>query len=74
MSAHPPVVSPWLNVAEAAIYAKYNKQTISSACRDGSLIASQPLGGKWLIHKDDLDTWIRNASTRRARSGRRKSA
>lgn len=52
--------SPWLTIAEAARYGKRHEDTISAACRNGSLRANQPRRkGKWLIHRDDLDAWIR---------------
>lgn len=62
----PAYVSPWLTVAEAVTYTKRAKTTVHEALRDGSLLGSQPMrngkplaGGKWLIHRDDLDRWVR---------------
>ena len=47
---------------QAATYAGCNPQTIAKACRDGSLAAGQPFGGaggRWRIHRDALDAWLR---------------
>ena len=71
-----PVDTPWLEVPEAAEYARRHTQTIKNALRDGSLRGSQTKrNGKWLVHRDDLDAWLRGeiadvqppAVTRRSR-------
>ncbi|RYE43685.1 MAG: DNA-binding protein [Hyphomicrobiales bacterium] len=53
--------SPWLTVDEAKAYARCGKNHIYSACRTGVLAARQSVApqGKWLIHRDDLDAWLR---------------
>lgn len=54
------VLSPWMTPLEAASYARTSPNMVTIACRDGSLPASQiKRGGKWRIHRDDLETWIR---------------
>jgi excisionase family DNA binding protein len=60
MPSDSPVTTPWLTVAEAATYAHRSPHTIWVACRDKTLRGNQPKAkGKWLIHRDDLDAWIR---------------
>ena len=69
--------TPWLTVPEAAAYAKRHTQTIKNALRDGSLRGSQTQrNGKWLVHRDDLDAWLRGevAEVVPPRITRRKSA
>lgn len=52
--------SPWLGVAQAARYAHKHPDTIGAALRAGTLRGHQATRkGKWLIHRDDLDAWIR---------------
>lgn len=73
----PPVDSPWYEVPEAAQYARRHPQTIKNALRDGSLRGSQTVkNGKWLVHRDDLDAWLRGeiADVVPPRITRRKSA
>jgi DNA binding domain, excisionase family len=56
----PSLPSPWLTVGEAVDYAKRSKNTLNCALRAGELRGSQTKrGGIWLIHRDDLDAWIR---------------
>jgi excisionase family DNA binding protein len=77
MPADSPVVTPWLSIGEAAAYAHRSPDTISAACREGSLRGNQPKPkGKWLIHRDDLDAWIRGerAVAEPARVTRKRSA
>lgn len=52
----------WFTTQQAADYAGCDVQTIGRACRAGSLRAGQPFGGaggRWRIHRDDLDAWLR---------------
>ncbi|MFE5789526.1 helix-turn-helix domain-containing protein [Rhodococcus erythropolis] len=50
-----------MTVAEAKIYARVGKHQIYEACRTKKLKARQTVApqGKWLIHRDDLDAWLR---------------
>lgn len=53
------IESPWLTVSEASAYARLSEKTIGTACRDGSLRATQRVEkGKWLIHRSALDDWL----------------
>lgn len=55
-----PIESPWLTTAEAAQYAKRSRDGIARALRSGELRGNQPgRKGSWLIHRDDLDAFIR---------------
>lgn len=53
--------SPWLTIDEAKEYARLGKNQIYTACRTRRLKARQTVApqGKWLIHRDDLDAWLR---------------
>jgi excisionase family DNA binding protein len=53
--------SPWYNLPDAATYAAgASSDTIGDALRSGELRGYQAAaGGKWRIHRDDLDAWIR---------------
>ena len=51
----------WFTVRQAADYAGMHPQTISNACRSGTLKAGQPFGaagGRWRINRADLDAWL----------------
>ena len=65
--------SPWLTIDEARTYAKAGKNQIYTACRTGRLKARQTVApqGKWLIHRDDLDAWLRGDTA--AKPARRNS-
>jgi excisionase family DNA binding protein len=60
-----PVDSPWLTTREAADYSRFNVSHINRSLRAGDLLGYQATRtGKWKIHRDDLDAWIRrNSST-----------
>lgn len=50
----------WFDARQAGLYAGMHPRTISDALRDGSLKGSQRVdGGKWKVHRDDLDAWLR---------------
>lgn len=54
------IASPWLKVPEAARYGRKSATTIANALRSGELRGSQTVrGGTWLIHRDDLDAYLR---------------
>lgn len=54
------VDSPWMTIIEAAKYARSNTKTVGDALRDGSLRGYQTgRGGKWRIHRDDVNAWLR---------------
>lgn len=56
------IESPWLTAPEAATYSRRHINTINLALRSGELKGQQPSGkrlGRWLIHRDDIDAWIR---------------
>ncbi|WP_082921105.1 helix-turn-helix domain-containing protein [Rhodococcus sp. HS-D2] len=58
--------SPWLTVPEAANYARCGTKRIYDACRTGELVATQQTvpHGTWRIHVEDLDNYLRGATTR----------
>lgn len=57
MSADP---TPWLLVPEVVAYSKVGKRDVLAALADGSLRGSQlTAGGKWRVHRDDVDSWLR---------------
>lgn len=52
----------WFTSKQAAEYAGVHQQTVADACRSGALRAGQPFGGaggRWRIHRSDLDAWLR---------------
>lgn len=54
--------SPWLTVPEAAAYARRDRHTILDALGDHTLRGHRRGDrGRWRIHVDDLDAWIRGA-------------
>ncbi len=71
------VETPWLTVDEAAEYARKSRSTVMIALRDDTLRGAQTgRNGKWLIHREDLDTWIRGdrADVRVPATTRRRTA
>lgn len=53
----------WHTVQSAADYSEYSERTISDALREGSLRGSQRIkNGRWRIHRDDLDAWLRGGA------------
>lgn len=70
--------SPWMTIDEAKSYARLGKNQIYEACRTKKLKARQTVApqGKWLIHRDDLDAWLRGETIGpppRRRTAKRKS-
>lgn len=56
----------WYSTEQAADYAGCDIQTVAKACRAGTLKAGQPFGGKggrWRIHVEDLDAWLRGGTS-----------
>lgn len=54
------VSTPWLTLAESAAYSKRGKNTVWQALAAGELRGNQTgRNGKWLVHRDDLDAWIK---------------
>lgn len=59
MSA-PILDSPWLTVPEVAAYARSSKTEVLGALNDQSLRGYQNVkGGRWRVHRDDVDAWLR---------------
>lgn len=53
-------VGPWLTLPQAAERAKAGVRTLSRALADETLRGHQAVkGGKWRIHVEDLDAWVR---------------
>lgn len=54
----------WFDARQAALYSGMHWRTITDALRDGSLSGSQRVDkGKWRIHRDDLDNWLRGGAS-----------
>lgn len=52
--------SPWFTKDEAAERARVSADTIGDALRSGDLRGYQSgRGGRWRIHRDDIDAWIK---------------
>lgn len=59
-TATPAVSTPWMLTGEAAPYARCSEDEIRDALASGELRGSQRKpGGRWRIHRDDLDAWLR---------------
>lgn len=55
-----PVGRIWFNTAQAAEYSGYHPTTIRHVLQAGELVGTQRKdGGRWRIHRDDLDSWLR---------------
>lgn len=55
--------SPWLNVDEAAAYARVGRKVIYKAIASGKLRAAHVDGRrKIIIHRDWLDSWLAQAA------------
>lgn len=55
--------SPWLVVPEVQAYARASRHEVIDALNDGSLRGYQRApGGKWRVHRDDVDAWLRGDS------------
>lgn len=53
----------WHSTATAAEYAGCHVDTLLAALRAGELRGSQrKVNGRWRIHRDDLDAWLRGAA------------
>lgn len=56
--------SPWLTRSEAARYCRCGERRIESAVRCGEIPSYRPKGSedprRYIVHKDDLDTWVRS--------------
>lgn len=73
----PVATSPWMTVPEASKYSRRGLSAVYDACRTGQLKATQSVAprGKWQIHRDDVDTWLRGGiAMKPVRSKRRASA
>jgi excisionase family DNA binding protein len=54
------IETPWLTQKQAVAYSQRSERTINEALRNGELRGHQRgRGCNWLIHRDDLDAWIR---------------
>ena len=57
--------SPWMNVAEAASFARVSHSTLRRAIRRRRLAAYRIGGGSAIrLRRDDLDEWLSSAPTR----------
>jgi excisionase family DNA binding protein len=50
--------SPWLSIADAAVYLGVSERTIERAIARGRL-RSSTIGSRRLLHRDDLDAFVR---------------
>lgn len=75
-NSSPATSSPWMTVPEAAQYARRGHSAVYDACRTGQLKATQSVAprGKWQIHRDDVDTWLRGGIAMKPARNRRASA
>lgn len=57
----------WLSVTEAQRYTGIAKTSLYEALQTGELAGSQRGGkrGKWRIHMNDIDAWMRSQSPQR---------
>lgn len=54
------IETPWFTQKQAVAYSQRSERTINEALRNGELRGYQPSrNARWLIHRDDLDAWIR---------------
>lgn len=54
------IESPWMTVDEAAAYARIDRDGLSRVLRSGELVGHRRgERGRWRIHRDELDAWIR---------------
>lgn len=59
------IESPWMTFSEACAYAKVGQQSMYRALRTHELRATQGAvrpgteRGRWRVHRDDLDAWMR---------------
>lgn len=61
--------SPWLFVADVVDYARVGKRDVLAALADGSLRGHQlKPGGKWRVHRDEVDAWLRGQPLESRRS------
>ena len=52
--------SPWMTVAQVVAYSITGERDVLAALADGSLRGYQrTAGGRWRIHRDDVDAWLR---------------
>lgn len=52
--------TPWMTVPEVQEYARSGRREILEALNDGSLRGHQrKAGGRWRVHRDDVDSWLR---------------
>ena len=69
--------SPWMTFKEACEYARVGQQSMYRALRTHELKATQgavrpgTVRGRWRIHRDDLDAWIRGEQPPAAKPLRR---
>lgn len=50
----------WHNTEQASEYSGYHPDTIAAALRSGELVGTQrKKNGRWRIHRDALDAWLR---------------
>jgi|GEM_PF-4466819 len=53
----------WFNTKQAGAYTGYSPTTVLRALEAGELLGHQrTTGGRWRIHRDSLDAWMRGAS------------
>lgn len=55
--------SPWMTPEEVMEYSRTGSSEVYAALNDGSLLGHQrKAGGRWRVHRDDVDTWIRRSA------------
>lgn len=64
--------SPWLTLREAADISRRHYQTVWQAAAKGDLRSTQQCaGGRRVVHKDDLEAWMRGERPTGRRRGPR---
>ncbi|KJF21923.1 DNA-binding protein [Rhodococcus sp. AD45-ID] len=57
--------TPWMTVKEVAAYSRRSGDAVYIALQSGELKASQSKApkGRWNIHRDDVDAWLRGETS-----------
>ncbi|GAC1377599.1 MAG: hypothetical protein NVSMB4_07010 [Acidimicrobiales bacterium] len=60
--------SPWMSSPQVAAYSGCGKDTVLRALQSGDLVGRQRTApnGRWHVHRDDVDRWLRGETPRRA--------
>jgi excisionase family DNA binding protein len=60
-----PIDTPWLTLAEVCEYGRIGRKEVLAALKSDELIGHQTKeGGRWRVHRDDVDSWLRGTPMR----------